>query len=260
MADAKKKFLGKITLPKITFKDTPINAFLVVALVIFAFLLGMLTNKVIYLEKQLINPTTGTQAALPAGQEAYPTVPPVVEGISSGHLPLLGKENAKVTIVAFSDLQCPYCKKFIDDGTLEQIKKEYVDNGKVAFAFRHFPLTSIHPNAQKAAEAAECANEQGQFWKFHDLVFENQDTWSPLTTDDAINSFVDYAGQLGLNTSQFQSCVESDKYKDAVDGDTNDGFAAQVDGTPAFFVNGVRVVGAVPFEQFKTIIEEELKK
>lgn len=99
--------------------------------------------------------------------------------VNDGHLPVLGKKDAKVTIVEFSDFQCPFCKQFFSE-TLPQLKKEYIDTGKVKLFYRQFPLTSIHPNAQIAAEAAECANEQGKFWEYHDILFTNQASWVNL--------------------------------------------------------------------------------
>lgn len=257
--NAKKKFTFprlKFAIPRPTFKDTPMNAFLVVALVIFSFLLGMLTNKVIFLEQQLKNPTAAlAQNPQPQG----PTPPPFVENLEPGKLPLLGNKDAKVTIVEFSDFQCPFCKKYFDD-THGQINETYVKTGKVKFAYRHFPLSSIHPLAQKAAEASECANEQGKFWEYHDQLFAEQETWSPLTETEAITNFTEYAGQLGMNTEQFRSCLEDGKYQANVDEDTTIAGEIQVDATPSFFVNGIRVVGAVPFADIQKTIEEELKK
>lgn len=250
-----------LRIPKLRFRETSLNAYLVFALVIFAFILGMLTNKVLYLEQQVKNSNTASNAAPANGQAVVPTepAPPQVVKVDAGKLPILGNENAKVTIVEFSDLQCPFCKNYLDE-THEQIKEKYIDTGKVKFSFRHYPLTSIHPNAQKASEASECANEQGKFWEFHDQVFAEQDTWSPQTAADALTSFVGYAGDLDLDTEKFQSCVESDKFKDAVEADLEAGNKVQVDGTPAFFVNGYRLTGAQPFSEFERVIEEELKK
>lgn len=99
--------------------------------------------------------------------------------VEIGHLPTLGKKST-VTVVEFSDFQCPFCEQFFSN-TWPQLKKEYIDTGKITFAYRHFPLTSIHPNAMPAAIAAECANEQGKFWEYHDLLFQNQKEWSDLT-------------------------------------------------------------------------------
>lgn len=247
----------KFFLPKPTFKDTPMNAFLVVALIIFAFLLGMLTNKVIFLEQQLKNPTTAQAAG---AQGADPTPPPFVDNLGVGKLPLLGNKDAKVTVIEFSDFQCPFCKKYFDENH-SQLLEKYVNTGKVKFAYRHFPLTSIHPNAQKAAEAAECANEQGKFWDYHDLLFKNQDEWAPLSGTAVIDKFVEYAGGgLGLNPSQFQDCLQSDKYQANVDEDTGAAGEVQVNATPSFFVNGNRLIGAVPFSELQAAIEKELKK
>lgn len=249
-----------LRIPRLSFKEATLNIYLVFVLVVFAFLLGMLTNKVLYLENQVKNgnPTT---AATAEGEDALPSVaqPPQIVKVDNGKLPILGNKDAKVTIVEFSDLQCPFCKKYLDD-THEQIKEKYIDTGKVKFTFRHYPLTSIHPNAQISSEAAECANEQSKFWEFHDKVFAEQETWSPQTLADATNSFVDYAGGLGMDTEQFRSCVEGSKYKATVEADMEAGNKVQVDGTPAFFVNGYRLVGAQPFSEFERVIEAELKK
>jgi len=246
----------EVKLPRLTFKNTPLNVYLVFTLVLFAFILGMLTNKVIYLEQQAkITPTPVPQQAA----NAQPTPPQVVKNMGLGKLPLLGNKDAKVKVVEFSDFQCPFCKRYFDDAN-KQITDTYSKTGKITFAYRHFPLNSIHPNAQKAAEASECANEQGKFWDYHDLLFNNQTTWSPLTGTDVGNSFTDLARQLNLDTDQFRSCLDSDKYKKAVDTDAAAGTAAQVDGTPTFFINGYRIVGAVPFATLQKVIEEELKK
>lgn len=259
-ASDKPKDHYNLKIPRLSFKDGNLNIYLVFVLVIFSFLLGMLTNKVLYLENQVKNGSNANAAAIndPNAQPTVPAPPQVVE-VENGKLPILGDENAKVTIVEFSDFQCPFCKRYIDE-THEQLKEKYIDTGKVKFAFRHYPLTSIHPNAQIAHEASECANEQGKFWEYHDLIFAQQDTWSPQTLADATTSLVGYAGELSLNTDQFQSCVESEKYKQVVLDDLEAGSQVQVDGTPAFFVNGYRLVGAQPFSEFERVIEEELNK
>jgi protein-disulfide isomerase len=249
----------ELKIPHVNLQNAGTNAYLVFALVIFSFFLGMLTNKVMYLEQQATIAPNANNAA--AGDEPLPTVeaPPQVVNVGVGKLPLRGDQNAKVTIVEFSDLQCPFCKTFFDD-TYAKIDEKYIKTGKVKFTYRHYPLTSIHPLAQKSAEATECANEQGKFWEYHDKLFAMQDTWSSKAATDAITTFVTYAEELGLDATQFQSCLESNKYKKAVDVDTAAGSQAQVDGTPAFFVNGYRMVGAQPFSEFERVIEEQLKK
>ena len=260
-SDSDKNGYLEIRLPRITFRNTSINVYLVFSLVIFSFLLGMLTNKVLYLE-QLAKGTAALPAQAPSDQaEAGPTYapPPDHVDVDAGSLPVLGNKDAKVTVVEFSDFECPFCKRHIDQ-TGSQINDAYIKTGKIAFAYRHYPLVSIHPNAQAAAEASECANEQDAFWKYHDLLFENQATWSSQAQAEATDAFVSYAGDLGLNTEQFRSCFEGRKYQKKVEEDIAAGEAAQVDGTPAFFVNGYRITGAQPFSEFERLIEQELKK
>lgn len=259
----------EIHIPRISFKDTKINAYLVTALVIFAFFLGMLTNKVLSLEKALKTQTTNN--AVPTGQvnnnvlgntdiaPQAPTQPPAKVDVAIGHLPTIGPDNAKVTIVEFSDFQCPYCEKLATDA-YPQIYDTYIKTNKIKFAYRHYPLTSIHPNSQKAAEASECANEQKKFWEYNNLLFKNQSTWSPQSPIDAATSFASYASELGLNTDQFRSCLDTDKYAENVRKDTADGDIAGVDGTPTIYINGIRLVGAQPFVKIQQIIEQELKK
>lgn len=261
-SSSKKKDYVEINIPKFSFKNGNINYFLVIALIVLGFIGGMLTNKVLYLQDALKNAKsespTNNIAAANALPQAAPTLAPKVD-VAVGHLPTLGNENAKVTVVEFSDFQCPFCKQFEDD-TYSQLYDTYIKTNKIKFAYRQYPLVTIHPNAQKSAEASECANEQGKFWDYHDLVFKNQSSWSALAAADAANSFTDLAGQLGMDTTQFKSCLDSDKYKPTVDSDAADGSKAGVDGTPTFFINGWRLVGAQPFAQLQQLIEQELKK
>jgi protein-disulfide isomerase len=257
----KAKGYWELKIPRMNLKNTTSNMYLVFALVIFSFFLGMLTNKVMYLEQAAKNPQANTAANAADNQQPIdtPVPPPQIVKVDAGSLPVKGDKNAKLTIVEFSDFQCPFCKQYFDQ-TDAQIQEKYVKTGKAKFTYRHYPLTTIHPNAQIAAEASECANEQDAFWKFHDLLFQNQDTWSQQSATDVINSFVDYAGQAGINADQFRSCVEAHKYKKKVDDDAAAGAQVQVDGTPAFFVNGYRLTGAQPFSEFEKVIEEQLKK
>lgn len=177
---------------------------------------------------------------------------PKVVGDLADDDPFLGDPNAPVTIVEFGDFQCPFCRRFHAQ-TLPLIIDEYVKTGKARFVYRDFPLSSIHEQAQKSAEAAECANEQGKFWPYHDLLFQRQEGLS-------ISNYKLWAGELGLNQGQFNSCLDSGKYSAEVEKDAEDGRKAGVTGTPATFVNGRLVSGAVPFAQFKAVIEEELAK
>ena len=170
---------------------------------------------------------------------------------------MLGNKKAKVAIIEFSDFQCPFCRSFWKD-TLPLIKKEYVDTGKAYFVYRDFPL-SFHPGAQPAAEASECAREQGKFWEFHDKIFGEQDKLGQGTIQFGVEEIKKWAGESGLDAAKFNQCLDSGKYKSEVEKDFTDGSAAGVNGTPTLFVNGKKVVGAQPFAVFKTMIEDELK-
>ena len=245
----------EIKIPAISFKNINANIYLITTLIIFAFILGILTDKLIYLENTL---KTQTASAPPpkTTPPQEPTPPPAKVDVAQGHLPPLGNPNAKVTIVEFSDFQCPFCKQF-EDNTYPKLYDEYIKTNKIKFVFRHYPLNSIHPTAQKAAEASECANAQNKFWEYHNLLFKNQSTWSPLPLADALNSFTDYAAELGLNTITFRSCLDTDQLTQKVQEDSSDGDKASVNGTPTFFINGTRLVGNQPFAQIQQLIEQE---
>ena len=119
--------------------------------------------------------------------------------------------------------------------------------------FRNFPLYSIHPQAQKAAEAAECAGEQGQYWEMHDLLFEGQDKWSG--NSDAVSVFKEMAGELDLDQAEFDACLDDGKYADLVGADAEEGIAAGLSSTPSFLINGMKLSGAQPFEAFQQQID-----
>lgn len=175
--------------------------------------------------------------------------------------PVLGKSSAKVTIVEFSDFQCPFCEKFFSE-SYGKIKSEYVDSGKVKFEFRHYPLP-FHQNAQKSAEAAECANRQNKFFEYHDLLFKNGKSDG---TGLAIEDLKKYADQLGLNKStlgfganKFNQCLDKGETADVIKKDMADATSAGVSGTPTLFVNGKKIVGAQPYDNFKQAIDAALK-
>lgn len=170
----------------------------------------------------------------------------VTTGQDGSSDPFFGPENAEVTIVEYSEFQCPYCARVVP--TVNQIKEKYGDRVKVVF--KDFPL-DFHQYAQKAAEAAQCAHEQGRFWEYHDMLFANQGSLD-------IASLKQYASGLGLNTEQFNSCLDSGKYAAEVQQDLSDGRAAGVSGTPTFFINGEKLVGAQPFSAFESLIINEL--
>jgi protein-disulfide isomerase len=162
--------------------------------------------------------------------------------------PASGPAAAPVTIVEFSDFQCPYCSRLTP--TLDQVKKKYGD--KVRIVFRQFPLP-MHPNAQKAAEAALCANDQGKFWQLHDAMFSNQ---SALGVDQLKAKAV----ELGLKAEDFNKCLDSGAKAAVIEADKKAGSEAGVNGTPAMFINGRFLSGAVPFEQVSTVIDDELRR
>jgi len=169
----------------------------------------------------------------------------------------LGDKDAPVVMIEFSDYQCPFCRSFWRD-TLPLIKSEYINKGKIKFVYRDFPLDSIHPGAKQAAEASECAREQDKFWEMHDKIFSEQDKQGGGTAQFGASDLKKWANDLGLNTSKFNSCLDSGKYAEEVAKDLSNGQAAGITGTPGFFINGKLVVGAQPFSAFKSIIDKEL--
>ena len=183
--------------------------------------------------------------------------------ISSGNNPVIGNPDAQITIIEFSDFQCPFCAKFHMQ-TLPTIMDEYINKGTVKLVFRDFPIQSIHPNAVPASIAAECANEQGEFEQMYHMLFEKQKEWSNLETAYAITAFNQYASELQLNEEKFDSCIKNVKYIEEVQKDLDDGRTFGVTGTPGFFIGNekigfVELKGAQPFESFKKVIDNQLK-
>lgn len=162
-----------------------------------------------------------------------------------------GDPNAPITIIEFSDYECPFCQRFYLT-TYQQIVENYIDTGKVNLVYRDFPL-SFHQNAQKAAEAAECAGEQGKYYEMHDLLFEKG-------VEGGIDSFKNYASEIGLNQAEFDECLDSGKMESEVKKDFADGQTLGISGTPSFIINGKILVGAQPYSVFEKEIEAELKK
>jgi protein-disulfide isomerase len=187
-------------------------------------------------------------AKAPAPSAAPEPAEPPVQKIEVGSAPAKGPANAPITIVAYSDFECPFCNRVLP--TLKQVEDEY--KGKVRIAFKHQPLP-FHPNAKPAAAASMAAHEQGKFWEMHDKLFANQ-----RALDRA--SLEKYAQELGLDMGKFKAAMDSNKYAAQIDADSAEGMRVGANGTPTFFINGRTVVGAVPFENFKRVIDEELKK
>jgi protein-disulfide isomerase len=187
------------------------------------------------------DPSAVPSAAAPSG-----TIPAVDE---EDHV--RGNPNADVTFIEYSDFECPFCSRFVD--TVDQVMAQYGDD--IRFVYRHFPLTN-HPEAEPAANAAECAGEQGKFWEYHDALFAQQDQLG-----DALYSSI--ASDLGINNKQFKDCVSSGKYLSYIRQDEQEGASAGVTGTPGSFVidadgNATPIQGALPFASVQPIIEAAL--
>jgi protein-disulfide isomerase len=174
---------------------------------------------------------------------------PLRAQVSTEGFPTQGPANAPVTIVEFSDFECPYCGGLFP--TLQQVEKNYAQ--QVRIVFRQFPLANIHPHAQKAAEASLCANEQKKFWEFHDSMFSNQ---RELSVADLKQRAVD----LKLDTQSFNQCLDSGRYVAAIQTDIQEGSRNGVNGTPALFINGRFLSGNQPYSEIKELIDDELQR
>lgn len=183
------------------------------------------------------------QAARPQGPDTSKTY-----AVAVGDAAIKGNKDAWVTVVAWSDFQCPFCSRVVP--TLKQIEETYKSDVRVAF--KHNPL-GFHQRAMPAALAAECANEQGKFWPMHDALFANQQKLEDADLEG-------YAKQSGLDMGRFKSCYSSQKYKSRIEEQQRQGMALGARGTPAFFINGRFLSGAQPFPAFQALIDEELKK
>jgi protein-disulfide isomerase len=167
--------------------------------------------------------------------------------VSSQGAPVRGAPDAPVTVVEFSDFECPFCKSA--QGTLAQILERY--SGKVKLVYRDLPLEGIHLQARRASEAARCANDQGKFWEYHDVLFRNAPQLAP-------NDLTNYAKQVGIDLPKFDTCLNSGVHKLGVQRDIDEARRLGVNATPVFFINGRLLSGAAPIEGFAKIIDEEL--
>lgn len=188
----------------------------------------------------------GAERAPVAGQAATAPVPARSEIVVTDSDHIRGSKNAPVMLVVYSDFQCPYCGRH--NSTMQNIIKKY--GNKVAWVHRHFPL-SFHENALPAAMASECASEQGKFWEFADKLFANQQNLND-------GQYGIFAADLGLDANKFSSCYTSNKYRDRVNTDMQNGQGNGVEGTPATFVNGSLVSGAVPQSELEKMIDEKI--
>ena len=231
---------------------------LLILTVVLAGLVGVLWQKVTSLEKG----TSITDTAEVAGPDASGKLPEesakkVEKPNDKDHI--RGSLDAQIYLIEYSDLECPFCKSF--HPTAQQALEEYGDN--IAWVYRHFPLDSLHPKADKEAEAAECAFEEGgndAFWKFVDKIYEV----TPANNGLDLTKLSTYAGQIGLNSSELKTCLDSGKYAEKVESQYQSGLTAGVTGTPGNFIMNAKgevwvIPGAVPYAQLKPVIEEALK-
>lgn len=188
-----------------------------------------------------------------------PAAGPISGPVGIGDLPAKGTKAAPLTIVEFSDYQCPFCKRYTDQ-TEPGLMQDYVETGKLRYVFRDFPLESIHGQAFKAAEAARCANDQGKYWEMHDKLFANQQALQP-------EKLLEYAKAIGLKEATFKACIEEGKHADAIRRDIAEGGELGITGTPAFILgvsdgnqvkDAVRITGAQPLAAFKAEIDKRL--
>ncbi len=163
-----------------------------------------------------------------------------------------GNIDSKVVIMGYSDFQCPACRAY--EPLVNQLYKEYGD--RVLFVYRHFPLINIHPNADAAARAAEAAGRQGKFWEMHDMLFENQSSWSKLVNAESV--FAGYAQKLGLALEDYESVMASDEVRQMVADDYARGLKAGVNSTPTFFLNGTKIRPS-SYDEFRLLLEAALR-
>jgi len=186
---------------------------------------------------------------------------PIYE-ISIDDDPVKGDPNAQLTIIEFSDFQCPFCSRFYSQ-TLPLLEENYIDTGKVKLVFKDLPLDRLHPNARATHIAAECANEQGKFWEYHDILFEKQPQWQSLSPSNLDSTLTNFAAGLGMQSTEFQACMESQEIADEVNDDTLEAASYGTTGTPTFFIGNekdgfTKLVGAQPFAAFKTMIDSKI--
>ena len=165
-----------------------------------------------------------------------------------------GNKDAKITLVEYSDFQCPACATY--QTMTKQLFSEFQND--IAFTYRHFPLRTIHKNADLAAQAAEAAGLQGKFWEMHDIIFENQTEWAG--NKDPMNNFIKYAQALEINIEQFKTDINSKTVKEKVEKDYQDSISLGLNSTPTFFLNGEKLQNPANYDEFKTLIQAAITK
>jgi protein-disulfide isomerase len=218
-------------------------------LTVFAFAAGVLLGYVVWgIAPAEKSPVTAAQAQGPVVEAPVTAQPQFTRyEVASEGFPSIGPEDAPITIIEFSDYQCPYCRRWHQQ-VYQSLFNAYP--GKIRLVYRHFPLTSIHPDAFPAAEAAMCAGEQNAYWQFHEKLFSSSALGSDVYTQ--------YAQELGLDMETFTSCLTEGRYREAIQADLDFAMNLGVRSTPTFFINGLAIVGAQPLDIFKQIIDKEL--
>lgn len=229
----------------VTFKRSHFYA----VLVVLAFAAGILVGYVAWGMQTAQSAQTVNQASGPVAEAPVATQEPqyVRYDVSSEGAYALGPKDAPITIVEFSDFQCPYCRRWHEQ-VYQPLLAAYP--GKIRMVYRHLPLTSIHPDAFPAAEAAMCAGEQDAFWKYHDKLFSSESLGSEIYTQ--------YAQELSLDMTAFGACMAKHKYQEAIQTDSDFAVDLGIRSTPTFFINGLAIVGAQPLDVFKQVIDKEL--
>jgi protein-disulfide isomerase len=225
------------------FDQNTISAWLLVLIFIQIILSALIIRRLNDVDQSLADLSSINTSNIQASQSE---LPPYVENVSIDDDPWRGTQDAPVTIVEFSDYQCPFCAEIAP--TINEILAEF--DGQVLFVYRDLPLESIHPDAFKAAEAANCAGEQGKYWEMHDTLFANQ---SALSTD----ALKEYATILELDMDQFNHCLDTGQYESEIRHDMQQAGEYQAGSTPTFFVNGQRVLGANP-DALRSVIQNIL--
>lgn len=228
-------------------------------LVVLAFGVGLLLGYVLWGRGTTPTMVAIPAAETPAAQPQQPPSGPIAEApvteqpqyvrydIPTEGYPSRGPEDAPITIVEFSDFECPFCRRFFEQ-TYEPLLEAYP--GQIRFVYRNLPLTSIHPNALPAAVASLCANDQDAYWDYHDKLFSSE-TFGRDT-------YVQYATDLGLDVEEFTACLDSGKHDEFIQEDMDYALTLGVQSTPTFFINGLAIVGAQPLPNFQQLIDLEL--
>lgn len=230
---------------------------MVALLIAGAYMVGVYKTKVEYLEGGAPNQVAqvaGEQAVAAPAEEKTELTEDEWQKVLSGAEYTVGSENAPVTIVEFTDYQCPFCARFYEQ-SYGQIMSEYVETGKVRYIFRDLPLP-FHPNAEPAAVAARCAGKQNKYVEMHDKLFETQTEWESVSDTTAL--FTGYAKEVGVGEGAFTSCLSDTSVAEAVQADADLAAEVGATGTPTFYVNGTALVGAQPYASFKTLIDSKI--